>query len=55
MADEFQDMDLSGHSFDICDVDYSLLFKDFDCDFFARENMSGQLDFSECSLSDCFP
>lgn len=54
MADQFEDVDLSGNSLDICHIDDSILFKNFYCNFLSSWDVCGKLHFSEGTLSKCF-
>ncbi len=54
MPDEFEDVNLSWYSFDICDVDDFFLYEDFNGYFLSSQSMGGKLDFSECAFSNSF-
>lgn len=41
VANEFQNVNLAGHSLDICHIDDSILFEDLDCDFLTCWQMGG--------------
>lgn len=41
MPDQFEDVDLARHSFDVGYVDDLLFFEDFDCYFFSRGDVNG--------------
>lgn len=54
MSDEFEDMNLSWDSFNICYINDFFLDEDFDGYFLSSESMSGKFDFSESAFSNSF-
>lgn len=52
MANLFENMDLSGNSLNISDINNFIFLKDFDRNFLASNGMNSQFDFSKCSLSE---
>ncbi len=54
MSDEFEDVDLSGYSFHIGDIDDFLFHEYFYRNLLPCESMSGQFNFSESALTDGF-
>ena len=51
MADELEDVNFSGYSFDVSHVDDLFLDEDLDGYFFPCQGMSGQLDFTKGALA----
>ena len=51
VSDELEDVDLSGHSFNIADILYFLLFEYFYGHFLACKVMISKLDFAESALA----
>ena len=50
MTNEFEDVNLSGDPFNITDILYFLLLKDFDSDLLARQIVIAELDLAKCAL-----
>jgi hypothetical protein len=51
VADEFEDVDLSGHSFHVGHIDYPVFFQYFYGYFLAGGNVGGQFDLPEGALA----
>lgn len=54
VTNEFQDMNLPRDSLDICNINNSIFFKDFDGHFLSSWHMGGKLDFAERTFAECF-
>ena len=54
MPEGFEDLDFSCDSFDIGNIEDLAFLKNLDGDLFASEDMSGELDFAEGALAECF-
>ena len=52
MTNEFEDVNLSGDPFNITDILYFFLLKDFDSDLLARQIVIPELDLTKCALPD---
>ena len=55
MADEFEDVNLSGNPLNIGNINDLFLYEDLDGHFLAGEGVSGQLDLPEGALPYRFP
>lgn len=52
MAQNFEDADLSGNSFDVRLFDNFLFLKGFDGDFFFGQNVGAEFNFAESTFTD---
>ena len=55
VSDDLQNVDLSGHTLHIGNINDLRLLKDLDCDFFSSREVSPQFDLAEGALPDRFP
>ena len=54
MSDQLENVDLSGHSLNVCHIDDAVLLQNLDGYLLACEVLLGQLDLPEGSLTESF-
>jgi hypothetical protein len=55
MANELQDVDLAGYTFDISDINNAFFLQDLYCNLLASKDVCAELDLSKSPLADGLP